>query len=235
MNRLVVFIQSGFPNAQLLNANASLVTFRLGSGSGSDSDKHTEAVAPAAAAGTGAGFSVGRLFTLLGGSEAIALGIDDWSVTQATLEQCFIRVVAANAEGRKAKPSAGQGRGREIRSCLHGHHGADVPIAVSEIAADPCATSPILLTAEDEDEEDAVAAKAGDPNCCGCYPWQLSFTMRLFLLAFVVMVFVALAGRGSQPTRFSGPVAMVCLFLASTMCCFLHCPCCRVAGKGLDE
>ena len=242
VNCLVVFIQAAFPNAQLLNANASLVTFRLGSGSGSDSDKHTEAVAPAAAAGTGAGFSVGRLFTLLGGSEAIALGIDDWSITQATLEQCFIRVVAANAEGRKAKPSAGQGRGREIRSCLHGH-GADVPIAVAELAADPCATaaaastSPILLTAEDEDEdeEDAIAAKAGDPNCCGCYPWQLRLPMRLFLLAFVVMVFVALAGRGSQPTRFSGPVAMVCLFLASTMCCFLHCPCCRVAGKGLDE
>ena len=99
----------------------------------------------------------------------------------------------------------------------------------------------ILLTAEDEDEvededeEVAVAAKAGDPNCCGCYPWQLRLAMRLFLLAFVVMVFVALAGRGSQPTGFSGPVAMVCLFLASTMCCFLHCPCCRVAGKGLDE
>ena len=222
VNRLVVFIQAAFPNAQLLNANANLVTFRLG---GSGLHKHTEAVTSASSIGSGPGFSVGRLFSLLGGSEAMALGIDDWSVNQPTLEQCFLRVVAANEEGRKARP-LGQGRGGKIRSCLH------------SLEADPSTpSSPILVTAEDEDEdeEDAIAAKAGDPNCCGCYPWQLRLPMRLFLIAFVVMVFVALAGRDSKPTRFAGPVAILCLLLASAMCCILHCPCCRMAGRGLDE
>lgn len=118
--------------------------------------------------------------------------------------QCFIRVVVADQ--MKTSPEVA---GRVSMF-------ANMPVVINE----------------DEDEDEVVAT--GDPNCCGCLPWHLRYPAYTLLVLFVVMVFVALAGRGSPKTRFAGPVAIIALITSCIFCCCLHCPCCK-RKKGLDE
>jgi len=220
---VVAFIKQRFPCAVLLNANAGLLTFRID---------------PQLA-------SIGRLFEELGSStKAGKLGVADFSVSQPTLEQCFIRVVAADATAAKAS-SAVNGIKIGGGAVPAGAGAGALPVAVAiGNGADTGSSLPLslqqhVLLPEDDlgDDDDALggAAAGGEVNCCGCRQQQVLLPAYFCLFLFVVMVFVALGGRNSSSTRFAGPVSTFALIFTWVLCCVAYCPCCRVGKKGLEE
>jgi ABC-type multidrug transport system ATPase subunit len=191
VSNLTAFVTGLFSEAKLISENGGLITYRV--------PKEQ--------------MKVGKSFTAFEKSKE-SLDIEDYSISQPTLEQVFIQTVLDNSETRPALASIGGG----YRSSVEGLGILDPEQPAAEESLQK------LLCNYKQSEFDR------DINLCGCSNFQMKIMIIITLVLFLIFAAVSIVGQ----VGILFVLAIITLVISIVGCVLLWCPCCKKT-TGLAE
>jgi ABC-type multidrug transport system ATPase subunit len=214
-DKVLTMLQDSFPSAVLVNNNGGVLM--------------TVGVQRA-------DFDVGKAFILLEDNKA-ELGIEEYTVSQPTLEQVFIRTV------NKHTPRSRKGvRGAHSKT-PHSGSGGGID-ADTDTDSVRLSVSGTLETHEEEEEEGDSNAAAASANDCGCQPWHLRNIAYIFTGLAILFLFLGVTGTGKYARKdhavpifyqIASPIGIIFMITACVGCWCMCCPCCNHKKGGMDE
>ena len=165
--------------------------------------------------------NIGTAFTELEKNK-VRLKMEEYSISQPTLEQVFIRTVNAHTPRKNQLASL---KGDLSSPSLYMEGSARLSVSGAVILPD------------DDDDDNEVAKQT---NSCGCESRQIKYMTSGFCFLAVCLLFFGISGssnaknHGNRTFAYLSFCGIISLVITCFCCCCQVCPCCKPKGEGLS-